>query len=153
MALFDKIREDLKDAMKKGEKDRLSALRMVLSNIKNRQIEKKERDTLDDQEIVRIIQGLVRQSRDAVEQFKQGNRSDLVAKEETFISICQAYLPEQLSDEELGALVRETVKETGALSPKDMGKVMKAVMPKVAGRADGKLVNQKVRAILSENSP
>ena len=153
MALLDKIREDLKDAMKKGEKDRLSALRMVLSNIKNRQIEKKERDSLDDQEIVRIIQGLVRQSKDAVEQFEKGNRSDLVAKEQTFVSICQAYLPEQLSDEALDNLVRETVKEISALGPKDMGKVMKAVMPKVAGRADGKLVNQKVRAILSENSP
>ncbi len=151
MTLLEKIRQDLKDAMKKGEKDRLSALRMILSNVKNRQIEKK--DSLDDQEIVRIIQGLVRQSKDAVEQFEKGNRSDLVAKEETFIAVCQAYLPEQLAEEDLEALIRETVAEVGALSPKDMGKVMKAVMPKVAGRADGKLVNQKVRAILSENSP
>ncbi|MBW1659636.1 MAG: GatB/YqeY domain-containing protein [Deltaproteobacteria bacterium] len=151
MTLLEKIRQDLKDAMKKGDKDRLSTLRMILSNVKNRQIEKK--DSLDDQEIVRIIQGLVRQSKDAVEQFEKGNRSDLVAKEETFITICQAYLPEQLSEEDLEAIIRETVAEVGALSPKDMGKVMKAVMPKVAGRADGKLVNQKVRAILSENSP
>jgi len=151
MTLLEKIRQDLKDAMKKGDKDRLSTLRMILSNVKNRQIEKK--DSLDDQEIVRIIQGLVRQSKDAVEQFEKGNRSDLVAKEETFITICQAYLPEQLSEEDLEAIIRETVAEVGALSPKDMGKVMKAVMPKVAGRADGKLVNQKVRAILSGNSP
>ncbi len=151
MALLEKIREDLKEAMKKGDKDRLSALRMVLSNIKNKQIEKK--DALNDQEIVRIVQGLVRQSKDAVEQFKQGNRSDLVAKEETFIAICQAHLPEQLSEEALESMIRETIEEVGALSPKDMGKVMKAVMPKIAGRADGKLVNQKVRAILSENSP
>ncbi len=151
MALLERIRQDLKEALKKGEKDRLSVLRMVLSNIKNRQIEK--RDSLEDQEIVRIIQGLVRQSRDAIEQFKQGNRSDLVAKEETFISVCQVYLPEQLSEEALDTLIRETIQETGALGPKDMGKVMKAVMPKVAGRADGKTVNQKVRAILSENSP
>lgn len=151
MALLEKIREDLKEAMKKGDKDRLSALRMVLSNIKNKQIEKK--DALDDQEILRIVQGLVRQSKDAVEQFKRGNRSDLVAKEETFIAICQAYLPEQLSEEALETMIRETIEEVGALSSKDMGKVMKAVMPKIAGRADGKLVNQKVRAILSENSP
>lgn len=98
MTLLEKIRQDLKDAMKKGDKDRLSTLRMILSNVKNRQIEKK--DSLDDQEIVRIIQGLVRQSKDAVEQFEKGNRSDLVAKEETFITICQAYLPEQLSEED-----------------------------------------------------
>ncbi len=151
MALLEKIRQDMKEAMKKGEKERLSVLRMVLSNIKNKQIEKK--GSLDEQEIVRIIQGLVRQSKDAIEQFKKGNRPDLVAKETAFVNICQAYLPEQLTEEDLEILIREAIAEVGALSPKDMGKVMKTVMPKVAGRADGKRVNQKVRAILSENSP
>lgn len=147
MALLERIRQDLKEAMKKGKKERVSALRMVLSNIKNRQIEKK--NSLDDNEIVRVVQGLVRQSKDAISQFRQGNRTDLVEKEETFISICQAYLPEQLSEDELDALIRDTIEEVGASSVRDMGKVMKAVIQKVSGRADGKVVNQKVRAILS----
>ncbi len=151
MALLEKIRQDLKEAMKRGDKERLSALRMVLSNAKNRQIEKKE--ALDDAEIVRIVQGLIRQSKDAISQFRQGNRADLVKKEETFISVCQAYLPEQLTEKDLTALIKDTIEETGAIGVKDMGKVMKVVMPKVAGRADGKRVNQIVRAILSENSP
>lgn len=151
MALLEKIRQDLKEAMKRGDKGRLSALRMILSNAKNRQIEKKE--ALDDTEIVRIIQGLIRQSKDAMSQFRQGNRADLVKKEETFISVCQTYLPEQLTERDLTALIKDTIEKTGAIGARDMGKVMKAVMPKVAGRADGKRVNQIVRAILSENSP
>jgi len=151
MALLQRIRQDLKGAMKKGEKERVSALRMVLSDVKNRQIEK--RGSLDDSEIVRVVQGLVRQSKDAISQFRQGNRTDLVEKEETFISICQTYLPEQLSEDELDVLIQDTIEEIRASSVKDMGKVMRAIMPKVAGRADGKMVNQKVRAILSEDSP
>ena len=151
MSLIEKIKQDLKEALKKGEKERLSALRMILSNAKNKEIEKK--GSLDDQEVVRVIQGLVRQSKDALEQFKKGNREDLAAKEEKFVSICQAYLPKQLSEEELDSLIRDVIEEVGAISPKDMGKVMKNVMARVAGKADGKLVNQKVRAILSENSP
>ncbi len=151
MALFEKIMRDMKTAMKAGDKNRLSALRMVLSNVKNRQIEKKA--PLEDDEVIRVIQGLVRQSRDAMDQFKKGNRTDLVEKEKTFISVCQAYLPEPLSEEVLKALIRETIGEIGAVSLKDMGKVMRTVMPKVAGRVDGKQVNQIVRAILSENSP
>ncbi len=151
MTLLEKITRDMKAAMKAGNKEKLSALRMVLSQVKNKQIEKKE--PLEDDEILRIIQGLVRQSNDAIAQFKQGHRADLVKKEETFISICQAYLPEQLSEEDLKKLIRETIDEVSAVTLKDMGKVMKAVMPKVAGRADGKRVNQIVRAILSENSP
>jgi uncharacterized protein YqeY len=152
MALLENIKRDLKEAMKQGEKQRLSALRMILSNVKNRQIEKKG-ETLEDEEILRIIQGLVRQSTDAISQFRRGNRTDLVAKEETFIRVCQAYLPEQLDEKALTALIRDTIDGLGAVSPREMGKVMKAVMPKVAGRADGKRVNQIVRAILSENSP
>jgi len=151
MTLLERIRQDLKGAMKKGEKERVSALRMVLSDVKNRQIEKK--GSLDDSEIVRVVQGLVRQSKDAISQFRQGNRTDLVEKEEAFISICQAYLPEQLSEDELDVLIQDTIEEIRASSVKDMGKVMRAIMPKVAGRADGKMVNQKVRAILSEDSP
>ena len=151
MTLLEKITQDMKAAMKAGDKEKLSALRMILSNVKNKQIEKKA--PLKDEEILRIIQGLVRQSKDAVTQFKQGNREDLVKKEETFISVCQAYLPEQLSEEDLKLVVKETIDEVAAVTLRDMGKVMKAVMPKVAGRADGKRVNQIVRAILSENSP
>ena len=152
MALLEKIKEDLKKAMKQGEKERLSALRMILSSVKNRQIEKGE-ESLGDEEIIRIIQGLVRQSSDAISQFRQGNRADLVEKEETFSQFCQAYLPEQLDDNALTAIVQKTIEDVGAMGPRDMGKVMKAVMPRIAGRADGKRVNQIVRAILSQNSP
>ena len=152
MSLLEKIKEDLKKAMKQGEKERLSALRMILSSVKNRQIEKGE-ESLGDEEIIRIIQGLVRQSSDAISQFRQGNRADLVEKEETFSQFCQAYLPEQLDDNALIAIVQKTIEDVGAMGPRDMGKVMKAVMPRIAGRADGKRVNQIVRAILSQNSP
>ncbi len=151
MALLDKIRHDLKEALKKGEKGKVSALRMVLSAIKNKEIEKK--GSLDDGEVVRVVQGLVRQSRDAIEQFQKGERKDLVAKEEAFVSFCETYLPAQLSEEEVETIIRSVIEEVGAVGVKDMGKVMKNVMPKIAGRADGKAVNQKVRAILAENSP
>ncbi len=152
MALLETIKKDLKEAMKQGERERLSALRMILSNVKNRQIEKRE-EALGDEEIIRIIQGLVRQSTDAIDQFRRGDRMDLVAKEETFIRICRAYLPAQMDDVALTGLIRETIESLGAVGPREMGKVMKAVMPKIAGRADGKRVNQIVRAILSGNSP
>ncbi len=151
MTILERIRRDLKDAMKRGEKERLSALRMILSNVKNSQIEKKK--PLSDEEIIRIIQRLVRQSEDAMRQFSQGNRTDLVEKEKAFISFCQTYLPEQLGERELITLIQNTISEIGATHPKEMGKVMKAVMPKVAGRADGKRINRIVRAVLSENSP
>ena len=150
MALQDKIQQDLKTAMKKADKVGLSALRMILSKAKNRQIEKKA--SLDDNEVIRIIQGLVRQSRDAIEQFQKGNRQDLVKQEQAFVKICQAYLPDQLSDNDLDVIVSSAIEEIQATSLKELGKVMQIVMEKVAGKADGKIVNQKVRAILSNNT-
>ena len=148
MSLIEKIKQDLKEALKKGEKERLSALRMILSNAKNKEIEKK--GSLDDQEVVRVIQGLVRQSKDALEQFKKGNREDLAAKEEKFVSICQAYLPKQLSEEELDSLIRDVIEEVGAISPKDMGKVMKDLSQKLGSRADDKLLSKLVKEKLAK---
>jgi len=136
--------------MKNADKVRLSALRMILSKVKNKQIEKKA--SLDDGEVIRIIQGLVRQSRDAIEQFEKGNRQDLVEKEQAFTGVCKSYLPVPLSESDLETIIHDTVEEIQATSLKELGKVMQAVMQKVAGKADGKTVNQKVRAILSESS-
>ena len=135
--------------MKKADKVCLSALRMILAKAKNKQIEKKA--PLNDDEVIRIIQGLVRQSGDAIEQFRKGNRQDLVEKEQAFTGVCQLYLPAPLSESDLEAVIHDTIEEIQATSLKELGKVMQTVMQKTAGKADGKTVNQKVRAILSEN--
>lgn len=143
MTLRDKIQENMRTALKQGEKLRLSAIRMLWNGVRNKEIDGKK--DLEDAEIIAIINTLAKQRRDSIEQYKQGNRQDLVDKETAELNVLLAYLPEQLSQEDVAKIVEETIRETGAANKADMGKVMKALMPKVTGKADGKLVSQLVR--------
>ncbi len=148
MSLKEKLTQDMKDAMKAKEagRQRLSVIRLVRGAVRQLEIDGKKE--LGDEEVLGVISKEVKQRRDAVEDFKKGGRGDLVAAAEQEIAILTAYLPEQLSEEEIRTLAAAAVAESGASSAKDMGKVMKALMPKVKGRADGKLVNTVVRSLL-----
>lgn len=149
MSLKEQLTNDMKVAMKaKAEgKQRLAVIRMVRSAIRQLEIDGKKE--LGDEEVMSVITKEVKMRRDSIEEFKKGNRADLVAQTENEISVLMAYLPQQLSKEEVSSLVAEAVAATGASSPKDMGKVMGVLMPKVKGRADGKLVNMLVRESLN----
>ncbi len=143
MSLKQRIMEDMKEAMKAKDTARVSTLRLLLSEIKNKEIDK--RGELSDDEVLAVIQKAVKQRRESIEQYKKAGREDLAEKESKELEILESYLPQPLTEEELEAIIDEAIKEVGATSPRDMGKVMKVVMPKVRGRADGKVVNQKVR--------
>jgi hypothetical protein len=147
MTLEERLLNEMKEAMKSGDKLRLSTIRMIRSAVKNREIE--VRKTLDDEDIFKVIQGMVRKGDESVEQFQTGGRMDLVEKEKKEIEILKSYLPQPLSQEEVLKIIDETIQETQASSLKDLGKVMKAVMPKLGGKADGKLINQWVKERLS----
>ncbi len=143
----ERLLQEMKEAMKSGDKLRLSTIRMIRSTLKNKEIEL--RKPLDDGEIQKIIQGMVRKGEESLEQFKLGGRMDLVEKEGKEIEILKSYLPQAMTREEVLKVIDETLQETQSTSAKDMGKVMKAVMPKLQGKADGKLVNQLVKERLS----
>ena len=144
MSLDDTIGADLTAAMKARDAARLSALRMLKAAVMNKGVEK-GRD-LEDAEILQVVASLVKQRRDSIEQFASAGRTDLVAKETGEIAVLEHYLPPALSAEDIEAAVAAAIAETGATSAKDMGKVMKAVMPKLAGKnADGRAVNDAVR--------
>lgn len=146
MGLREQVDGDIKSALKAGAKDKVSALRMLSAAIKNRQIDK--RRELTDEEIVETVRSLVKQRRDSIEQFEKGGRRDLVEKEAAEIAFLEVYLPRQMAPEALEALVRQAVSESGAQGARDMGKVMKALVPLVAGRADNKLVSELVKKAL-----
>ena len=144
MLLRDKVNADITAAMKSKEAARLSALRMMKAAIMNKGVEK-GRD-LDDAEVQQVLASLVKQRRDSIEQFSKAGRTDLVDKETAEIAVLETYLPPAASTEEIDAAVAAAIVETGATTAKDIGKVMKAVMPKLAGKhADGKTVNEAVR--------
>ena len=144
MSLSNTVSNDLTAAMKAKDSGRLSALRMLKAAIMNKGVEK-GRD-LDDQEVLQVINALVKQRRDSIEQFGNAGRTDLVEKETAELTILSAYLPPGASQEDIEAAVAAAIAETGATSAKDMGKVMKAVMPMLAGKnADGRAVNEAVR--------
>jgi uncharacterized protein len=144
MALTDKVNADISAAMKAKDAARLSALRMLKAAIMNKGVEK-GRD-LEDAEVVQVIASLVKQRRDSIEQFSKAGRTDLVDKETAEIAVLGEFLPPAAAPEEIDAAVAEAIAETGAASPKDIGKVMKAVMPKLAGKnADGRTINEAVR--------
>lgn len=147
MGLAECLDADMKQAMKDKDKVRLSTIRMIRTAIKNTEIDQKK--TLTDEEILDVLNRELKQRRDSLQAFEAGGRSDLVDQVQQEIAVLQAYLPEQLSEEELRAIVLETIQETGAVAKKDMGKVMSALMPKIKGRADGKLVNQLVQSHLN----
>jgi uncharacterized protein len=142
--LAEKVNVDIAAAMKSKDAARLSALRMMKAAIMNKGVEK-GRD-LEDSEVVQVIGSLVKQRRDSIEQFSKAGRTDLVDKETAEIAVLEAYLPPSATTEEIDAAVAAAIAETGAGSPKDLGKVMKAVMPKLAGKnADGRTINEAVR--------
>lgn len=147
MGLEERLNEEMKLAMKSNDKLRLSTIRMIRSAIKNREIELRKK--LDDEEIYKVLQGMVRKGEESIEQFQAGGRIDLVEKEKKEIEILKSFLPEQLSKEEIIRIIDETIKETQSSSIKDLGKVMKSVMSKLGGKADGRLVNQLVKERLS----
>ena len=146
MALKEQITNDMKESMKSGQKERLAVIRLILAALKQKEVD--ERVVLDDVQVLAILEKMLKQRRESIAQFAQGNRPDLVAKEEAEVKIIQAYLPAQLSDSELDALVAAAVAETGAASVKDMGKVMGILKPKVAGKADMSAVSAKIKAKL-----
>ena len=147
MRLTDKVNADITAAMKSRDPARLSSLRMMKAAIMNKDIEK-GRD-LEDAEVLQVFSSLVKQRRDSIEQFSKAGRTDLVAKETAEIAVLEEYLPPAATVAEIDAAVAAAVAETGATSAKDIGKVMKAVMPKLAGKnADGRTVNESVRRTL-----
>ena len=144
MRLTDKVNADITAAMKAKAALRLSALRMMKAAMMNKGVEK-GRD-LEDAEVLQVVSSLVKQRRDSIEQFSKAGRTDLVEKETAEIAVLEAYLPPAATAEEIDAAVAAAITETGAASPKDIGKVMKAVMPKLAGKnADGRTINESVR--------
>ncbi|WP_028949932.1 GatB/YqeY domain-containing protein [Sulfurihydrogenibium subterraneum] len=145
--LFKKLQEEMKAAMKSGDKDRLSTIRMLISEIKKVQIDSKKE--LSDEEIISILQKYVKQRKEAYQQYSQAGREDLANKELKEVEVVQEFLPQPLSEEEISEIVEETIKEVGATSVKDMGKVVKAVMEKVKGRAEGSVVSKIVKEKLS----
>ena len=138
----------MKEAMKAKDSVKLGALRMLVAEIKKREIDK--RSALDDGEVQKAISTMLKQRQDSIEAFVKGNRPDLADKEKLEVDILSAYLPAQLSDAELQKLVAEAIQESGAKGPNDIGKVMKAVLAKAAGRADGKRVNELARTQLAK---
>lgn len=147
MAFKAKIEEQMVLAAKTKDKVRLSALRMLKSGLHNREIDLKRK--LSEAEFLQLLSSMVKQRKDSIDQFAKGGRQDLVEKEEAELKVIEEFLPSQLSDAELDAAIAEAIRETGAQGARDMGKVMKALMPKVTGRADGKTVSEKVKAKLS----
>jgi len=147
MPLVDKIQKDMYKAMKEKEKERINALRNIIGKLKYRYIDKG--DKLTEQEEIKVIQSLAKQRRESIEIYKQGGRNDLVETETKELSIIEEYLPQAMSEEEVRRLVRETVKETGAESMSDLGKVMPLVMKKGAGKVDGELAQEVLRELLS----
>ena len=149
MSLKDRITEDMKAAMRSADKERLSAIRLVLAAIKQREVD--ERITLDDTQVLGVLEKMIKQRRESIAQFESGGRSDLVAKESAELALLQSYLPAQLSDAEVDALIGEAIKSTGAASIKDMGKVMGLVKAKAQGRTDMGALSARIKARLSSS--
>ncbi len=147
MGLFQKLQEEMKSSLKSGDKERLSVIRMLISEIKKAQIDAKRE--LTDEEIIKILQKYAKQRKESIKQYREAGREDLAQKEEAELKVVSEFLPEALSEEEIEKIVEETIREVGASSIKDMGKVMKSVMEKVKGRADGSIVSKIVKEKLS----
>lgn len=147
MTLKERITEDMKSAMRAGEKERLGTIRLALAAIKQREVD--ERITLDDGQVLAVLEKMIKQRKEAITQFQAGGRADLVAKESAEVSILEAYLPARLSDAELDALITGAIAATGATSPKDMGKVIASVKSQAQGRADMGVVSARVKEKLA----
>ena len=148
MSIFKQIEQDLIKALKEGEKEKLTVLRGLKSDLKYKLIDKG--DELTEEDSLAVLNSAAKKHRDSIEQFEKGGRDDLVQKEKFGLEIIQSYLPEQLGEDELLTIVKQAIEETGADSPQKIGLIMKAVMPKVQGRADGKLINKLAVKLLTE---
>ena len=147
MSLEERLIDEMKQAMRSNDKLRLSTIRMIRSAAKNKEIELRKK--LEDDDIFKVIQGMVRKGEESLEQFEAGRRMDLVEKERKEIEILKSFLPQPISREEILKIIDQDIEESQASSLKDLGKVMKSVMSKLEGKADGKLINQLVKERLS----
>ncbi|MBI5206056.1 MAG: GatB/YqeY domain-containing protein [Nitrospirae bacterium] len=150
MDILKKINEDLITSMKSKDELKTTTLRMIKSAVKNAEIAKRGKGDLTEDDIMGVLSTMVKQRKESAEQYEKANRKDLADKENTEISIIQEYLPKQLTTEELDAIIKSTIQETGVVGMKEMGKLMKELMPKVKGKADGKLVNQMIKERLEK---
>ena len=152
MTIKKRLEDDLKEAMKARDELRLNCLRMLKSKILEKEVSLRAKEgkdyQLSDEEVIQVASSYAKQRRDSIESYRQGGREDLAAKEEKELAVVEDYLPQQLSRDEIVEIVSGAVEESGASSAKDMGAVMRIVMPRVKGQADGKLVNQIVRELL-----
>ncbi|MFD2759461.1 GatB/YqeY domain-containing protein [Lentibacillus juripiscarius] len=148
MPLVEQLNEDMKQAMKRKEKDRLAVIRMIKASLQNETIKLGKKNLSEDEELT-VLSRELKQRKDSLQEFKSAERDDLVSKLETEINVIEAYMPHQLTEEELEAVVTSTIQEVNATSKKDMGKVMNTIMPKVKGRADGARINKLVQKHLN----
>ena len=148
MSLLEHLNQDMKQAMKKKDKQTLSVIRMVKASLQNEAIKLGQDELTEEQELT-VLSRELKQRKDSLQEFKEAGRDDLAERLEEEINVLQVYMPKQLSEEELEAMIKETIEEVDATSKKDMGRVMSAVMPKVKGQADGSRVNQLVQQHLS----
>ena len=147
MDINTRLNDEMVIAAKGRDKIRLSAIRMLKTALHNKEIELMR--PLNESETLQIISAMVKQRKDSIEQFAKGGRTDLVEKEEAELKVVQEFMPAQLSDDEVESIIQKAIAEAGAVSVKDMGKVMKVLMPQLTGKADGKMVGEKVKALLS----
>jgi hypothetical protein len=147
LGLKERVQEDMKTAMRAADKDRLATVRLILAGIKQREVD--ERIVLDDAQILSVLEKMVKQRRESIAQFEAGGRADLVTKENAELAVISAYLPEQLSQAELDAMIQDAITATGAASIKDMGKVMGIIKTKAQGRADMAQVGARIKARLT----
>jgi len=150
MALQQRLADEMKEAMRTGDTDRVSVIRLLRSSIKNKEIDKGKGQQLTDEEILQVISSAVKQRKESIEQFEKGGRQDLVEKEKKELSILQSFLPQPISDEELRIKIKEAIAQSGATDVKDMGKVMKLLVPQLVGRAEGSKISQFVRESLGQ---
>ena len=148
MSLLERLNNDMKQAMKNKEKDKLSVIRMVKSSLQNEAIKLGNAELSEEEELT-VLSRELKQRKDSLHEFEKAGREDLAEKLRTELAVVELYMPEQLSEEKLAEIVKETISEIGAKSKADMGKVMAAIMPKVKGKADGSLVNKLVQQHLS----
>ena len=150
MSLLRRFDDDLKQALKAAERSKVSVIRMVKAAVKNAQIEKGRE--LTDEEIISVLSTMAKQRRESIEQFTRGSRADLVRNEEQELGILQSYMPQQLGNDEIERMIHDAIRESSAAGAQDMGKVMRILMPRIRGLADGKYVNQRVKELLESGT-
>jgi uncharacterized protein len=148
--LQQRLVDEMKEGMRAGDSDRVSVVRLLRSTIKNKEIEKGKGQKLTDEEVLQVVASAVKQRRESIDLFEKGGRQDLVEKEKKELAILQSYLPQPISEEALRTKVKEAIAQSGATDVKQMGKVMKVLMPQLVGRAEGDSVSRMVRACLEE---